>query len=226
VPERVYRRLPDGEFSIMESYMRALRSAQRLIYLENQFLWSHEVVAVLSEKLRHPPDPDFRLVMVLPARPNTGADDTRGQLGQLLAEDRGAGRVVASTIYQQGVQPLPVYVHAKVCVVDDRWLTIGSANLNEHSLFNDTEMNVVTHDPALARDTRLRLWHEHTDRSIEELSGDPSAVIDEIWRPIAEGQLARRLEGRALTHKLLALPHVSRRMEALWGPVSGLLVDG
>ena len=44
-----------------------------------------------------------------------------------------------------------VYVHAKVGIVDDRWLTVGSANLNEHSLFNDTEMNVVSHGPELAR---------------------------------------------------------------------------
>ena len=57
----------------------------------------------------------------------------------------------------------PVYVHAKVGIVDDAWLTIGSANLNEHSLFNDTEMNVVCHDGELARATRLRLWAEHLE---------------------------------------------------------------
>ncbi len=51
----------------------------------------------------------------------------------------------------------PDLVHAKVGIVDDAWLTIGSANLNEHSLFNDTEMNLVSHDPAIALETRLRL---------------------------------------------------------------------
>ena len=54
-------------------------------------------------------------------------------------------------------------MHAKVGIVDDHWLTIGSANLNAHSLFNDTEMNVVTDDPALAKDTRVRLWTEHLE---------------------------------------------------------------
>ena len=61
----------------------------------------------------------------------------------------------------QGAVSSPVYVHAKIGIVDDRWLTIGSANLNEHSLFNDTELNVLTCDPELARGTRLRLWSEH-----------------------------------------------------------------
>ena len=54
-----------------------------------------------------------------------------------------------------------LYVHAKIGIVDDRWLTIGSANLNAHSFFNDTEVNVQVADPALARATRLRLWSEH-----------------------------------------------------------------
>src|SRR5262249_42604145 len=54
VPERIYSRLPQGEFSILDSYLRALRSARHFIYLENQFLWSPEIVSVLAEKLRHP----------------------------------------------------------------------------------------------------------------------------------------------------------------------------
>ena len=57
--------------------MRALRGAQRLIYLENQFLWSPEIVAVLADKLRNPPRHDFRLVVLLPAKANNGQDDTR-----------------------------------------------------------------------------------------------------------------------------------------------------
>ena len=100
--------------------------------------------------------------MLLPAHPNDGGDDTRGQLGVLAEADDGAGRFLATTLLARtGVVTGPLYVHAKVGIVDDAWLTIGSANLNEHSLFNDSEMNVVVCDPALARDTRLRLWSEH-----------------------------------------------------------------
>jgi len=66
VPERIYERLPRGEFSILESYLRALRSARQLVYLENQFLWSPEIVAVLEEKLHRAPEDDFRLLVLLP----------------------------------------------------------------------------------------------------------------------------------------------------------------
>jgi phosphatidylserine/phosphatidylglycerophosphate/cardiolipin synthase-like enzyme len=227
VPESIYASLAHGEFTILESYLRALRSAQRLVYLENQFLWSPEIVAVLEVTLRRSPDDDFRLLILLPAKANNGQDDTRGQLGRLAEADDGHGRLLACTLYQRGAEAArPVYVHAKIAIVDDRWMTIGSANLNEHSLFNDTEMNLVTHDPGGARATRLRLWSEHLERPPEELDGDPTEIIERIWRPLAEQQLQRRLDGLPLTHRVLRLPHVSRRTEALRGPINGLLVDG
>jgi phosphatidylserine/phosphatidylglycerophosphate/cardiolipin synthase-like enzyme len=226
VPEKIYGRLAKGEFTILESYLRGLRAAERLIYLENQFLWSPEIVSVLAEKLRRPPDDRFRLLVLLPVKPDSGNDDTRGQLGVLAAADDGAGRFLACTLHQAGPAGEPVYVHAKIGIIDDRWLTIGSANLNEHSLFNDTEMNIVTHDAAVAKATRLELWSEHLQRPAAELDRDPAEVIDELWRPLANEQLELRRHDRPLTHKLLLLPHVSRRAGALRGPISSLLVDG
>ena len=148
-------------------------------------------------------------------------------LGELIEADAGAGRLLACTLFARaGRLADPVYVHAKVGIVDDAWLTIGSANLNEHSLFNDTEMNLVTHDAALARETRLRLWAEHLEHPLEEVAGDPAQVIDDLWKPISAEQAERHRSGRALTHRLMRLPHVSRRSERLLGPLQGLLVDG
>jgi phosphatidylserine/phosphatidylglycerophosphate/cardiolipin synthase-like enzyme len=227
VPERIYSALPHGDFGILESYVRALRSARELIYLENQFLWSPEISEILRDKLRNPPTPRFRLLVVLPAKPNSGSDDTRGSLGELVEADDGAGRFLACTLYaRSGSFADPVYVHAKLAIVDDSWLTIGSANLNDHSLFNDTEMNVVTHDRALASATRRRLWAEHLELSPDEVGGDPASVIDDRWEPISDDQLRRLQAGQPLTHRLVRLPHVSRRSKRLLGPLQGLLVDG
>jgi phosphatidylserine/phosphatidylglycerophosphate/cardiolipin synthase-like enzyme len=227
IPEKVYDFLPHGDFRILESYTRALRSARRLVYLESQFLWSPELVEVLAAKLRHPPHEDFRLVVLLPARPNNGADSTRGQLGVLADADGENRRFLAATLSARtGALAGPLYVHAKVAIVDDEWLTIGSANLNDHSLFNDSEMNVIACDRELARDTRLRLWSEHLERPLAAVSGDPARVVDELWRPIASDQLARRRRGAPPTHRLIELPGVSRRSRALLGPLDGLFVDG
>jgi phosphatidylserine/phosphatidylglycerophosphate/cardiolipin synthase-like enzyme len=228
VSEVMYESLPQGDFGMLESYIRALRSAREFVYLENQFLWAPEIVELLAAKLRDPPQDSFRLVVVLPSKANNGQDDTKGQLGRLIAADGGAGRLLAATLRSlTGTRDDPLYVHAKVGIVDDRWLTVGSANLNAHSLLNDTEMNVCTDHRELARHTRLRLWAEHLDTDPEAIAGrSVAAVVDELWRPIADEQLRRRANGEPPTHHLLALPGVSRRSRRLLGPLQGLLDDG
>jgi phosphatidylserine/phosphatidylglycerophosphate/cardiolipin synthase-like enzyme len=227
VPERVYTATPKGDFSILESYIRALKAAQRFIYIENQFLWSPEIEVVLHEKITNPPHPDFRLLLLLPAKPNSGGDDTRGVLGHLIEADADAGRLLATTLYaRSGHAADPIYIHAKIAIIDDNWLTLGSANLNEHSLFNDTEMNVVTHDPELAKRIRLQLWSEHLEVPIDEIPDDPVEAIENLWKPISAEQLERRTAGQPLTHRLVRLPNVSRRSARVLGPVTGILVDG
>jgi phosphatidylserine/phosphatidylglycerophosphate/cardiolipin synthase-like enzyme len=219
VPERIYSGLPDGEFTILESYLRAVRSAERFVYLESQFLWAPEVVRTLAGKLREPPSDDFRAIVLLPAKPNNGADDTRGQIGVLIDADRrgGGNRFLACTLFQRGEYGHSVYVHAKVGIVDDAWLTVGSANLNSHSFFNDTEVNAVVRDPAFVRAARVRLWSEHLEQEIDGRA-DVAQLVDEVWRP--------RATADSREHKLRILEGVSRRSRALWGPLNGLVVDG
>ena len=228
VAEDMYDSVPKGDFRILESYIRAIRSAQDCIYLENQFLWSPEIVDELVAKLKAPPSPGFRLVVLLPARANNGQDDTRGQLAVLADADGPAPHFLAATIRSRtDGRDDPLYVHAKVGIVDDRWLTIGSANLNAHSLLNDTEMNLVTDDAALARATRERLWAEHLEVDQAQITGvSPARVVDEHWRPIAMEQLRRREAGEPPTHRLIALPGVSKRARRLLGPLQGMVDDG
>ncbi|HEY8236792.1 MAG TPA: phospholipase D-like domain-containing protein, partial [Gaiellaceae bacterium] len=185
-------------------------------------------VEILVAKLRRPPRDDFRIVAVLPARADSGNDDSRGQVGVLVDADAGAGRFLACALYaRNGAVREPIYVHAKIGFVDDRWLTIGSANLNEHSLFNDSEVNLVSCEPELARGTRERLWAEHLELPLDQVHGrDPARLVDERWFPIAEEQRDRRNRDEPLTHRLVRLPGASRRSRRLFGPLQGLVVDG
>jgi len=226
LPYGTYKAMRKGEYSILESYMGALRSAERFVYLENQFLWSPEIVSILAEKLRNPPTDDFRLLVLLPARANDGADISRGQVAALIHAADETTRFLACTVYARaGNLRDPVYVHSKIGIVDDRWLTVGSANLNAHSLFHDTEMNVVTLDPDLARATRMRLWSEHLELPLEKIEGDPIELIDEQWERIASEQLELLEGSQALTHRLVKLPGVSRRRRRLLGPLQSRLYD-
>jgi phosphatidylserine/phosphatidylglycerophosphate/cardiolipin synthase-like enzyme len=226
LPAGTYRAVRRGDYSILESYSAALQSAERFIYLENQFLWSPEIVAILADKLRNPPSEDFRVLVLLPARANDGADISRGQVAALIHAADETTRFLACTVYARaGKLRDPVYVHSKIGIVDDRWLTVGSANLNAHSLFNDTEMNVVTLDPEVARAVRLRLWSEHLELPPEDVEGDPTELIDEQWERIASEQLELLENAQALTHRLVKLPGVSRRRRRLVGPLQSRLYD-
>lgn len=221
IPDGVYRFLPRGDFSILSEYVSALSRARRLVYLENQFLWCPEVVDVLEGLLRRRPD-DFRLLLVLPSRPHAGVDATLGQLSRLVDADAGRGRLLA-TILQHTAPGHHVYVHAKVGIVDDEWLTVGSANLNEHSLFNDTEANFVVRDSRLAADTRRRLWAEHLGR---DCGGDPLELIDQVWRRVADEQTQRHRAGQAPTARIRTIDHIGPRTDLLLGPLTSVVVDG
>jgi len=228
VPENIYDPIPKGDFRVLEAYMRAFRAARHFIYIENQFLWSPRIVDLLAQKLAEPPSPDFRLICLLPSHPTTGEDDTRGQLAQLAEADDGRGNFVACGVWARGAgrHSDPIYIHAKVCIVDDRWMTVGSANLNNHSLFNDSEVNVVTCDGDLIEQTRHRLWAEHLEADVAAVAGPPAKIFDELWAPISLEQAERREAGVPMTHRLGRLPNVSKRSARLKGPIQSLFVDG
>ena len=54
--------------------------------------------------------------------------------------------------------PLQVYIHSKICIVDDRLVIIGSANINERSQRGDRDSELA----AVIRDTDMieRYLHE------------------------------------------------------------------
>jgi hypothetical protein len=73
----------------------------------------------------------------------------------------------------------------------------------------------------------VRLWAEHLELDESTVAGPaPSELVDEHWRPVATEQLDRRRSGAPPTHRLLAMPGVSRRSRRLLGPLEGLFDDG
>jgi phosphatidylserine/phosphatidylglycerophosphate/cardiolipin synthase-like enzyme len=193
IPRHVYSFAPHGEFGIHHAYTRALRGARRLIYLENQYLWSPDIMDALVAAMRSAPA-DFRIVLVLPAQAYSGKYDNDRHVERLREVDAGRGIVSVYCPYAYGptagVRPFtyrPIYVHAKVAIVDDEWLTVGSANLNNRGLITDSEIAAIVHAPDLAREMRLSLWAEHLNLPREEVAAaDPVALIDHEWTRRAE----------------------------------------
>jgi phosphatidylserine/phosphatidylglycerophosphate/cardiolipin synthase-like enzyme len=198
IPARTYPFAPRGEFGIRHAYLEALRGARRLIYLENQYLWSPQIMAILLAALRDPPTPAFRIVLMLPAQAADGKFDNDRHVAQLRAADAGRGLVAAYCPYASGVGPgrraityRPTYVHAKVALVDDAWCLVGSANLNDRGLVTDTELDAVVCDAPLARALRMALWAEHLGLSPAAVAAsDATTLIDGVWRERAAANAA------------------------------------
>jgi len=180
----------DGIQGIAQLYANALGNAQHFVYLENQYFWTHAFFGIDRPRLGiDSPDMERNIrelaaalqrgatvALVLPDHPNVGRAFTDEGLALLRAEAPEAaaqGRIqafcLATSAEIDGAELYrPIYVHAKVTIIDDVWSTVGSANLNNRGMRDDTEMNVATLDAELARGLRILLWAEHLELISEE----------------------------------------------------------
>lgn len=92
-----------------------------------------------------------------------------------------------------------IYVHSKLMLVDDVFFTLGSANVNERSLENDTEINVAVPSPEITQQWRQRLWTLHTKRG----PLDDLAKEFDFWSGLASDGLKNRTDGAPLTASLI-----------------------
>ena len=234
IPRRVYPFAPRGIYGIAHAYCHAIGRAERFIYLESQYLWSPEITDVLCEAIRRGHGSGLRVAIVLPAHPNVGKADTDRHVERLLEADAGCGACRAYTLYtswwdatQQRFQYRPIYVHAKVAVVDDAWATAGSANLNGRGLATDSEINISTTDSATARELRLRLWAEHLGCTEDDLRHVcPNAILDGRWVEAAHEQhcIVTRRSG-PLTAALYPYPRGHIMADFGPGEVESALLD-
>lgn len=242
---------PRGERSVARGYGTVLRRARDLVYVEDQYLWSAPVARSFCDALRA--NPRLRVVAVIPMHPD---QDGRLSLPPNLVGRReavvamlaaGPGRVGVYCL--ENPASTPVYVHAKVCVVDDVWAAIGSDNVNRRSWTHDSELTCAVLDPErdprapadpgglgdgarrYARDMRLELAREHLDRA----DGDDADLVDghamadayarcaaalDAWH--AAGRAGPRPPGRLRTYRV---PQQSRWTRAWAGPLYHRVYD-
>ncbi len=214
-----------GERSVARGYTKALARATDLVYVEDQYFWGHDVGDRFLTALRE--RPGLRLVVVIPLHPDV---EGLARMPELLGRSRAfrsvleaaPGRVAAYGLENRA--GTPVYVHAKVCVIDDTWASVGSDNFNRRSWTHDSELSCVVLDTDYARSLRLTLAAEHLDRlaaveseGLEQVLADcvdPAGLFDayaacadrlDAWH--AHGRTGDRPPGRL---RRLPLPTLGR----------------
>jgi phosphatidylserine/phosphatidylglycerophosphate/cardiolipin synthase-like enzyme len=156
------QRMFGADQSILEQYERAIDAAQRTIHIENQAIPIPPIAARLERALQR----GVEVMLLVPAVPEEPVYDARRDPTRRALFDalEALGRYPSFRL-----AGLPVYVHAKLMIVDDLWATIGSCNLHALSLGGSAEMNASIWDAAVARGLRETLCRRH-ERHIFSLS--------------------------------------------------------
>lgn len=182
----------DGEKGILEAYLRAIHFAERFIYIENQYFNDDAITQALIDALAA--KPALRVILLLNAGPDMplylgwqqhAIRRIAASIGDAATAAKRFGVFSAwthaSANQTGGTKPTLVdnYLHTKTALVDNRWATVGSANLDGASLdflqyaramldgeVRNTETNLVVFEetgaPSAAVDAlRRRLWSEH-----------------------------------------------------------------
>jgi len=166
---------------VKQLYLDAVAGARRFIYIENQYFTARCLGQALSERLADPDGPE--VVLVLPRQ--TGGwleqvtmDVLRTRVVACMRKADLHGRLRIYYPHQPGLaEDECISVHAKLMIVDDRLLRVGSSNTSNRSMGLDSECDLAVEaeepgDPveAFIRTTRQRLLGEHLDCGAQRLA--------------------------------------------------------
>jgi phospholipase D1/2 len=204
-------------------YLAAIGAARRTIYLESQYFASRRIAEAIAERLAEEHGPEIVVVNPLSAEGWLEEEAMGAARALLLNMIREADRHRRFAIYTPCTEGgEPIYVHAKVMVIDDRLLRVGSSNLNNRSLGFDTECDLALDAQGQQGDGRAAevartiagfrndLLAEHLGVRPEEvaaaLDGEQGSLIGAIER-------LRRPQGRTL--RPFKAPHVDAAADYL-----------
>ncbi|EGZ25745.1 phospholipase D-like protein [Phytophthora sojae] len=168
---------PRGETSLFQAHIKAIKNAKNFIYIEDQyFVLVPEMLDAIMEVM-----PNIQRLIVI-ANEETGPFTNAGYIKYLyqMVEPIRSKYPNKLKLYTTKADR-KIYIHSKIMIIDDVFLTIGSANWNRRSMTSDSELNadVVDTDTVkspdgvivgkIPRDFRIRKFVEMTGLSYEKL---------------------------------------------------------
>ncbi|WP_207101619.1 phospholipase D-like domain-containing protein [Paracoccus shandongensis] len=189
-----------GVHEIEELYLDAIAAARDCIYIESQYFCADSITRAIERRLVEPDGPE--VVVINPYAAQGHLEDqamhvTRSRMiRHLRARDRHGRFRILYPVTEGGE---PVYVHAKIMIVDDHLLRIGSSNIDRRSMGFDTECDVAVRAPDQATRDLIRAFRD--ELLAEHLGRDPARVTAEIDR---QGSVVKALvrlchaQGRSL----------------------------
>jgi len=169
---------------IEQVYLDFIGSAERYIYIENQFLSTHHLTQALINRLKEADGPEVVIILTK----DTGGWIEEGTLGLLRdrlvemlyeADEHARVRVYYPRVQNEDGESGQVYVHAKLMICDDRRVVVGSANLSNRSMKVDSEVDLVIAQQEIYQPVRQflrRLLAVHFQASVEAVDAELDAA--------------------------------------------------
>jgi phosphatidylserine/phosphatidylglycerophosphate/cardiolipin synthase-like enzyme len=235
LPGDTFAALPNGEATILEAYLRCFAEARDFIYLENQYLTEFLIFDAIRLSLRE--TQDLQVILLINHKvdiPSYGGWQAArlNQLEDKLTEDGTIDRFKVFSLWsheQIGTKQylLSNYVHSKLAIADDHWVTLGSANLDGVSLMTgehlaplvfvpgmenrrSTELNVTVFDgidqlgpSTVPGELRRALWAEHLGLSGPGdplLATRPAGGWLSLWKSRADAKMSGLKASPPTTH--------------------------
>lgn len=215
-----------GEQTIARALEHAIDQAEHYIYIEDQYVWPCSLVERLESALKR----GVRVLLNV-ARDYDApglAVFSRRLRGEVVDRLKLAGADLFRIHHLERDNGEQIYVHSKLIIIDDRFVSVGSANFNARSLINDTEIqaSIVDTDTfassvggkaeqvcRFAHNLRCQLWAEHLETS-EDLVRDPIVAFNELWSsaPLAP---SRRAVPHVVKHGPINLDAVAEYLTTL-----------
>ena len=187
-------------------FLDLIARARRFLYVETQYFASRLIAEAISRRLSEPDGPE--IVIINPEQADgwleqEAMDTARARLHEALVRLDDHGRFRIYIPYTEG--GAPIYVHAKIMIVDDVVLRVGSSNMNNRSQRLDTECDVAIDAEAEGNATagdaigalRAGLMAEHlgvaADR-VEACFAETGSLIATIERLAGPGRSLRRYQ--------------------------------
>ena len=183
-PMAIARTLPEMDDQeavdeIQNLYLDLIAAAKHFIYAESQYFASARIAAAIADRLSEESGPEIVIINPQSAEgwlESEVMDSTRARLHEALkARDRYDRFRIFHPFTAEGTS---IYVHAKILIVDDQYLRIGSSNFNNRSLGFDSECDVALDASAsTGKDVAEQIGRTRSDLLAEHLGVEKEEVL-------------------------------------------------
>jgi len=161
----------EGEFTVLEGLDKAIRNAEKLIFIFDQYFWNLPFTASLVNRLKV--TENLRIIIILPpfsdlgnTIPGVRQHAYRRDALSLFKDQNLLDRVGIYSLWSFP-KKRGIYCHAKVQAFDQALLVCGSSNINWRSFTNDTELSCAALSNELVQSFYQKIWHYLFEEDID-----------------------------------------------------------